>query len=382
MELSKEEVLSILKSQPNGNIEEYNFKKKFPKIYQEVLSMSFPEDFKFTQKLFHYFHNDPELKLGLCPVCGKRCKFQKFGCGYSHHCSLICARKDPNTQKIRSQTCLEKFGCSNISQLDNIKNKKRETYILHFGVEHPSKLEKIKNKKVNTFRKHYSVDYYFQTEQFKEQAKQTCQEKWGVDSYTQTEECQEKMKNTCQERYGVDYYSKTNEFKQRVRNTCQERFGANVYTKSDDFKERIDEIQEKIRNTCQERFGVDNYAKTIEFSKRRVKQIPYKNLTFDSSWEVEVYKFCEDNNIPCEYQPDIQFIYEYNGKEHTYQPDFLINGKLYEVKGDQFFEDGKMINPYDRTQDELFESKHQCMIKNNIIIIRGFNIKNLREVFL
>ena len=26
--------------------------------------------------------------------------------------------------------------------------------------------------------------------------------------------------------------------------------------------------------------------------------------------------------------------YEYDGKVHTYHPDFLINGKVYEVKGD------------------------------------------------
>ena len=32
-----------------------------------------------------------------------------------------------------------------------------------------------------------------------------------------------------------------------------------------------------------------------------------------------------------------------------------------------------MINPYDRTQDGLYEAKHQCMIKNDVIISSGFN---------
>lgn len=82
---------------------------------------------------------------------------------------------------------------------------------------------------------------------------------------------------------------------------------------------------------------------------------------------------------PCEYQPDIQFEYEYDGKKHIYQPDFLINGKIYEVKGDQFFEDDKMINPYDRTFDGLFESKHQCMLNNGVIILRNKHISNLSE---
>lgn len=66
---------------------------------------------------------------------------------------------------------------------------------------------------------------------------------------------------------------------------------------------------------------------------------------------------------------------------HKYHPDFLINDKLYEVKGDQFFEGNKMICPYDRNnyKDELAEAKHQCMIKNNIIILKGDDIKNIRE---
>lgn len=29
----------------------------------------------------------------------------------------------------------------------------------------------------------------------------------------------------------------------------------------------------------------------------------------------------------------------------------------------------RMINPFDRSQDDLFEEKHQCMIRNNIKII-------------
>ena len=60
-----------------------------------------------------------------------------------------------------------------------------------------------------------------------------------------------------------------------------------------------------------------------------------------------------------------------------YQPDFLIDGQLYEVKGDQFFEGDKMINPYDRNQDGLYEAKHQCMLNNGVIILKVEDIKRL-----
>lgn len=52
--MTKEEVLSILKTHPNGNIEESNFKKKIPEHYSEIIKWKFPDDFKWTQKLYHY----------------------------------------------------------------------------------------------------------------------------------------------------------------------------------------------------------------------------------------------------------------------------------------------------------------------------------------
>ena len=155
-----------------------------------------------------------------------------------------------------------------------------------------------------------------------------------------------KSKRTNLEKYGVEYYSQT------------------------------DECKEKMRQTCLERYGVESFSQTNEFAKYHRKQIEYDSLTFDSSWEVTVYQYCKENNISCEYQPNITFEYEYGGKEHYYHPDFLINGKLYEVKGNHFFDGDKMINPYDRTQDGLYEAKHQCMIKNNIIILKENDIKN------
>ena len=124
---------------------------------------------------------------------------------------------------------------------------------------------------------------------------------------------------------------------------------------------------------------MENYDQTNEFTKYHRKQIEYDDLTFDSSWEVIVYQYCKENNIPCEYQPDITFEYEYGGKEHYYHPDFLINGKLYEVKGDHFFDGDKMICPFDRSKDELFEAKHQCMLHNSVIFIRNNEIEKIKN---
>ena len=101
-------------------------------------------------------------------------------------------------------------------------------------------------------------------------------------------------------------------------------------------------------------------------------------MTFGSSWEFKVYDFLKEHGIEFEYQPSIFFEYKYDGKVHTYHPDFKVGDKIFEVKGDQFFtESGQMINPYDRTEDGKYESKRQCMLNNNVVILRLDDIKQL-----
>lgn len=141
-------------------------------------------------------------------------------------------------------------------------------------------------------------------------------------------------------------------------------------------------------------YGVEHYSQTSYFTKKihkRYTNAKYPNITFGSSWEFIVYDFLTEHNIPFEYQVE-PIDYEYDGKTHKYFPDFLVNGRIYEVKGDNFFRinesTGKeeMFCPYrdEDWSDEkydwmcgLYEAKHQCMIANSVTILRHSQIKNL-----
>ena len=57
--------------------EEKVFKQYYPQLYKEILQIDFPTEFKFSQKLYHYFNNDYNLSFGLCS-CGNRCRFISF----------------------------------------------------------------------------------------------------------------------------------------------------------------------------------------------------------------------------------------------------------------------------------------------------------------
>ena len=181
-----------------------------------------------------------------------------------------------------------------------------------------------------------------------------------------------KRKNTIKTKFG-----NSNEFYRRryekSKKTMFEKYGVENYSSTK-------ECRNKVIKTNLNTYGVINYSQTSEFSKYHRKRIEYDSLTFDSNWEVILYKYCKKHNKEVEYQPNIHFEYYFENKLHYYQPDFLIEGKLYEVKGDQFFNGDKMICPFDRNSDELFEAKHQCMIQNNVNILRGDDIKRIKEM--
>ena len=59
-------------------------------------------------------------------------------------------------------------------------------------------------------------------------------------------------------------------------------------------------------------------------------------------------------------------------------PDFIVEGTIIEIKGDHFFkEDGTMQNPFDHSLDGLYEAKHQCMLKNDVKIIKVSEMKDI-----
>lgn len=107
-----------------------------------------------------------------------------------------------------------------------------------------------------------------------------------------------------------------------------------------------------------------------EIRKRSQRKYKFNELIFDSMPEIAYYIYLKDHNIAFEYQPSVSFKYEDDKKTRSYQPDFLVEGTYVEIKGKHFFdESGKMINPYDRSEDIRYESKHLCMIENHVKII-------------
>lgn len=196
-------------------------------------------------------------------------------------------------------------------------------------------------------------DYY---EKIIAKRQKTCLEKHDKASWTN----QEKNVQTCREHYGVDNISKAGFFKERLKRTLKERYGNENYVN-----------KEKAIETNKERYGVDWPMQSHALRKKCAIGYEYDEKYFDSKGELCYYIWLTDMKIDFDYQPNADLQYEYNGKIHVYLPDFKVNGRFVEIKGDHFFKpDGTMRNPYDSGQDGLYEAKRQCMLKNGVKILR------------
>ena len=250
---------------------------------------------------------------------------------------------------------LNTYGTAYPQQSELIKAKTRKTCIKLYGCSSYAKTDEFKNHLSNIISSRTPE----QKQAINEKCKQTCNAKYGVDNVFQADLFKEKSKQTCLDKYGVEYAIQASDIKEKSRKTREDRYENNWYNSS------------KNRQTCTEKYGVDWFSKTEDFSLKIRKKYYYNNIGFDSWPELAVYLYCINNNIEIK-RATIKFNYTFNNVVHCYFPDFEIEGKLVEIKGDHFFkEDNTMQNPFDHSKDALCEAKYRCMIENNVEIWRS-----------
>lgn len=196
----------------------------------------------------------------------------------------------------------------------------------------------------------------------KEIKKQTFLKKYGVDNPSKDMSVKEKTAKTNIGKYGYANPLMNPDIRKKSEVTCLSRYGETSYSKTAEYSR-------KVKMSNMEKFGVEYPNQDPDIRKAAQKRYSYDGISFDSKPELALYIWARDNEVDFEYQPEKRIEYEYDGVVHVYQPDFVIAGELYELKGPHFFENGKMINPFDRSMDGVYEAKHQCMIRNGVKIL-------------
>lgn len=163
---------------------EHVFKKLFPVIYANIMKMNWEDSWPFSQILYHYFlkyTNNSEESCGTCRNCGAQTKFISFKKGYLPYCSSKCANSNKDKKQKCIDTCIDKYGVSNVFEDESVKQKVIETCINKYGVHHASQAQSVKDKTKSTCQERYGADNPFQTEGFYEKASNTFKRKYGVE---------------------------------------------------------------------------------------------------------------------------------------------------------------------------------------------------------
>lgn len=359
------------------------------------------------------------------PNCDNPVHWDRAKRQFSHHCCVSCSMLDPKCREQRESTCVKRLGVKNPSQSKVIQEKKNQTCLKNHGVEHPLQSKEIYENMRQRFKERHGVDHPMQlqeaidklreswiknyggvglqSKEMMERLKQHCKETLGVENPSKSDIIKKRKAKTTFNHFGVENPAQSDAVKDKIRKTNLERRGVEWSLQSQEVRDKglqtmmdkwgheystqVPEIREKIRQTVFNNCGYDYYFQCPDFQKKLHKRYTnpkYPDMTFATSWEFKVYDFLTEHNISFEYQPSISIPYKCEDTQHYYHPDFLVNGRFYEVKGDNFFrineETGKeemyLTWKGDLSDEEyewrckVMEAKHQCMIANNVIILR------------
>lgn len=244
-----------------------------------------------------------------------------------------------------------------VGNKESTKERRKATCLSKYGVENTFQSEEKKAKIHQTCMERYGYECASQVPEFIEKQKKTNIERYGVPCTLNTEENLAKRKETWLKTLGVDNPNKSNIVKAKARKTCLKKYGTIYYTQTDEYKQRS--MQTKL-----EKYGDAFYSGFVIYY--------YNNIFFRSKPELCFYIYNKDQGKDIVYEPQPYFKYQCEDKEYYYKPDFLLENKLYEIKGDCFFDDdGNLINPYDRSLDNVAKAKQLCMEEHNVTVLKS-----------
>lgn len=387
-------------------------KRKENKDLKEFIIRSTPKlndkKYKFINRVYWVYHNLTDFPQCQLKTCNKKLtdpkSFVSFKLGYRSHCCNKHAQIENETK--------EKLGDSVINNIIKnlgynpvfndikeelrfwIKNNPKEiSKILH------SNLKKYILDAVNNYTD--KLDYekytlatkmYWFLNDIKDFPKcKTCEKplsdknvqsvnkgysgfcSWSC--LTSNKDILDKKRQNNNEKFGCNWPLQNKEKQDMAKHTKQNKYG------DENYNNRIQATQTNIK-----KYGGNGWVFDNELLKNSRSNYTYKNMNVKSSWELYKIIYHEDHNDQFEYQPNIKFEYQYDGKTFVYEPDFIVNGEIQEIKGDHFFIDKNDISKGMRcpfkskkyTQEYLdgkYNEKYKCMVSNNIRIITSNDMK-------
>lgn len=286
-------------------------------------------------------------------------RIQKYGSIENYHKHL--AEKSRLT-KIKKYGDLEKARAIRMQ-------KTRVTNLCKYGCECTFQSDKVKAKIRKTVSDRYNngelVDNVSQIKCIRDKIHKTNLERYGSAEYLASSDKVEKSRETSMLKYNTDSPNSSDIVKQHKLESVYKKYGVCSVN-------QVKSVRDKIYATCMRKYG--KYWNVYKYL--------YDGVKFDSSWELIYYVWLKHRGVEFTYHPSISFTYTNESNSVSrYEPDFIIDGKLYEIKGDHFFNaNGQLINPYAKGKP-LCLCKHKCMVDNGVIILKGADLLDAFNYF-
>lgn len=389
-------------------------------IYRKTDYLFGDDPFYTMGNRIYYIVNDlHELPKCANPSCGRVVKhnftaFSPLSEFFDRHCSIRCTQLDPSVKSRIEKTTMERYGCLRGNPTEDSKLKRMRTCMERFGYKSALESPEIQEKIHKSLQEHYGVDNPFNSEVIRNRAVETNLKRYGTTSSLTRPEIRKKIKDTLMEKYGTTKLMDIPDIREKSKESMLRKYGSEWYTGTKEchnlqklhLNEHFDEIMEKRKKTnlerygneygkitntpefreiLMEKYGVEHTMQSNELRKKAAVKYTYNGVCFYSIPEISYYIWLTDTKKDFEYQPNIKFEYVVHNEKHYYFPDFLVEGEIIEIKGNQFFDkNGNMICPYrnkNMTDDdymrlcEVYEAKHQCMLKHDVKILRNKDYK-------
>lgn len=171
----------------------YNKNIKGKRFHKDYLIKIYSEFMKYIQNRFENLTGNESVKeiiyrikhnienIPKCPICNKNLKFINTKNKYQTFCSRECQFSDKGQyiqSQLRFNTKLKRYGNGTFTN----SNKAKQTCLVKYGVTNVGAVKDVRNKVKQTCLKKYGVDNPIKDKNIKDKVKQTCLKKFGSET--------------------------------------------------------------------------------------------------------------------------------------------------------------------------------------------------------
>ena len=168
------------------------------------------------------------------------------------------------------RTLHEKYGdnVDNITQLDHIKEKVKETNREKFGVDWCMSNKECQEKRRNTYLERYGCEWATQNKDVLNKTVKTNLEKYGVPSPSMVDEFKEKQKKTMMQKYGAEHPMRVPSIREKIESTNLEKYGHRCTLGSKEVYEKALKTKYKngnVATSTQQEYICNLYNGTLNY---------------------------------------------------------------------------------------------------------------------